>query len=273
MGKDKNGVMRNYTHACGCCMPCRVTKRQAWTLRIELEAMLYADNCFCTLTYDDDHLPVNGSINKRDLQLFVKRLRKNLKRKLRYFGVGEYGDEKGRAHYHLILFNVSQFDLDTIQKSWDKGRIQVSNLTIERSSYCAKYTTKKLGGVKSRKVTEGREDEFSLQSKVPALGSWIVEKLAISLKRNEKRIYDTDMELNMDFVPTTLRLKGRLLPIDNTIRKKLIDALDIPLPELKKRLKEYEKSIQEIDYEAETQAIKQSKRKAEKMVRRSRGKL
>ncbi len=47
-------------------------------------------------------------LRKRDLQLFFKRLRKNLSRfsdaKIRYFAMGEYGPVHFRPHYHFLLF-------------------------------------------------------------------------------------------------------------------------------------------------------------------------
>lgn len=54
---------------------------------------------------------LNGKLtycSKRDMQLFMKRLRKVLKRytdeKVRYYIVAEYGPKTFRAHYHLLLF-------------------------------------------------------------------------------------------------------------------------------------------------------------------------
>ena len=55
-----------------------------------------------TLTYAGD--TVNSAILcYRDIQLFLKRLR-NEGFKPRYICAGEYGTEKGRAHWHLVLF-------------------------------------------------------------------------------------------------------------------------------------------------------------------------
>ncbi len=71
-----------------------------------------------TLTYDDEHLPINDyvdsdgvihgkpTLRKRDVQLFLKRLRKNYKydNHIKYFCCGEYGGKTFRPHYHLIIF-------------------------------------------------------------------------------------------------------------------------------------------------------------------------
>lgn len=61
---------------CGQCIGCRLDRARAWAARCLHEAESYQDNCFLTLTYDDDHLPKDNSLNKRDIILFIKKLRK-----------------------------------------------------------------------------------------------------------------------------------------------------------------------------------------------------
>ena len=79
-----DGVIRELP--CGQCMACRLNHARMWSIRISHEASCHTHNVFLTLTYDDEHLPSDGSVHKRDLQLFFKRLRKELKgAKLRYF--------------------------------------------------------------------------------------------------------------------------------------------------------------------------------------------
>lgn len=64
-----------------------------------LEAAQYEDNCFITLTYDDEHLPLGMSLVPKDLQDFLKRFRSRIAPiKVRYYGVGEYGDQTQRPH-------------------------------------------------------------------------------------------------------------------------------------------------------------------------------
>ena len=94
---------------CGQCIGCRLERSRQWAMRCMHEAQMYDRNCFVTLTYDDEHLPPNGSLNKRDFQLFMKRLRKRYGSGIRYYQCGEYGELLGRPHHHAILFN---FDFD-----------------------------------------------------------------------------------------------------------------------------------------------------------------
>ena len=81
-------------------MGCRVSRSQQWAIRIVHEASQHEANCFLTLTYDGEHIPDSYSVSVREVQLFMKRLRKKLGHPVRYFACGEYGDHGHRPHYH-----------------------------------------------------------------------------------------------------------------------------------------------------------------------------
>lgn len=81
---------------------------------------------------------------KRDIQLFLKRLRKYIKNeKIRFFLCGEYGTDKLRCHYHLILwFEEEQTAKDlrkNLRKAWPFGRIDCQASRDETASYVASY--------------------------------------------------------------------------------------------------------------------------------------
>ncbi len=50
---------------CGQCINCRLEKARQWAVRCVHEAQLYAQNCFITLTYSDEHIPQDHSIQKK----------------------------------------------------------------------------------------------------------------------------------------------------------------------------------------------------------------
>jgi len=113
---------------CGKCYECKKEKARAWTYKIWLESLSHDKKCFLTLTYRDNEKGKN--LNKKDLQDFIKKLRKNEKLKsLKYFAAGEYGEKKGRAHYHLILLGYLPNDLrkDRRYKSKKGHDIYISN--------------------------------------------------------------------------------------------------------------------------------------------------
>ena len=87
-------------------------------------------------------------LRKTDLQLFLKRLRyyvtKRLpKEKVRYYAVGEYGPVHFRPHYHLLLFlnskEVLQICSEAVSEAWSLGRIDVQVSEGKCSSYVASY--------------------------------------------------------------------------------------------------------------------------------------
>ena len=61
-------VVRSLTFPCGQCVGCRLERSRQWAVRCMHEASLYKHNCFITLTYDDAHLPANGSLDYSDFQ-------------------------------------------------------------------------------------------------------------------------------------------------------------------------------------------------------------
>ena len=99
---------------CGKCPGCLKTRRKQWAVRCEAEAKLYTDNCFVTLTYDDDHLPCLPV--KEHYQKFLRAIRK-AGYKCRYFGCCERGSKTGRLHFHIILFGFIPYDLNKY-KEW-----------------------------------------------------------------------------------------------------------------------------------------------------------
>lgn len=181
-----NNAHGNYI-SCGQCMPCRITRRSEWTTKLMLEWKTFKDGVFVTLTYAPDYLPdkeyfKGGSLNKSDLQKFLKRFRFNYqnkygKTKIRHFAVGEYGDKSQRAHYHILLFNVDiEFAEETVEKSWTLGLTQTDPLHENRIKYTVGYTIKKLTSLQH--YPDGRVPEFSIQSKNPALGWYQIPMFA-----------------------------------------------------------------------------------------------
>lgn len=101
---------------CGKCWECNSERARNWTYKIWLESLSHKNKCFITLTYRDDK---NGTqqVDKKELQNFIKRLRyENPKNNIKYYAAGEYGEKKGRAHYHAVILGWKPNDL----KKWRK---------------------------------------------------------------------------------------------------------------------------------------------------------
>lgn len=148
------------------CIGCRADKAREWALRCMHENSLHRESCFLTLTYSEANLPPHGSLRYRDVQLFLKRLRKLVSpHKIRYYLCGEYGEEGGRPHYHLLVFgwkphdqvawrkslsDVVCFESPTLRSLWKHGISTVGEVTMESAGYVARYVMQKLMGPDSR---------------------------------------------------------------------------------------------------------------------------
>lgn len=157
------------TLPCGKCMGCRMDKAKEWVLRCRLEMQQAKTAAFVTLTYDDEHLPDDEQLDKRDLQLWLKRFRKELgtDRRIRFFACGEYGETNHRPHYHALLFGASEADRATVDRTWGMGRTQCVAVTPQRIAYVAGYVQKKLDGPHTS--TKG-QPPFIQMSRRPGIG-------------------------------------------------------------------------------------------------------
>jgi len=175
---------------CGQCIGCRIDKREEWAVRCYAESKMHKSNCFVTLTYSDDNIPPLYSLNYRDFQLFMYRLRQKCG-PVRFFMCGEYGEQLGRPHYHALFFGLdfadkrksnsvySDFDLyesETLTKLWDKGHSTIGELTYESARYCAVYATKKIVGDKAE------DHYFTVDERTGECGLRVPEFARMSLK-------------------------------------------------------------------------------------------
>lgn len=186
-------IFRGQVFDCGKCIDCVNKRIKAWATRIYLHSSQHKDDSiFLTLTYNPQNLPKNGLLNKRDYQLFLKRLRKYFPdKKISYFMCGEYGDENGRPHYHFILFGISptDFNINVIESSWRKGFIRVEKVNMKTCRYVAKYCCKTRQKEKLDPVTGEVMAEFVQMSKRPALcKEWFFENFADLFKHDEPPI-------------------------------------------------------------------------------------
>lgn len=167
-------VVRSLTLPCGQCVGCRLERSRQWAVRCMHEASLYKHNCFITLTYNDDHVPENGSLRYEDFQKFMKRLRKRYsgvepsaspdssdKYPIRFYMCGEYGENFGRPHFHACLFNFDFRDKKywstspsgsriyrsaVLEDLWPFGFSSIGDVNFQSAAYVARYIMKKVTG-------------------------------------------------------------------------------------------------------------------------------
>jgi len=202
-----------------------------------LEAGLYTDNTFFTLTYRDEHLPEDLSLHPRHAQLFLKRLRKLLEPfRIRYFLVGEYGETTFRPHYHDALFNYPACQhgecritprrarccvpCNTIADAWPYGRIHTGSLNLHTAAYIAGYVTKKLTEEDLNSLGE-RHPEFTRMSLRPGIGADAIHDIAST--HLEHNIVETQGD-----VVSALRANGKTLPLGRYLTRRLRRYVGIP---------------------------------------------
>lgn len=194
----------SFSVPCGQCIGCKIARAEQLMVRCVHESKMHAENCFLTLTFDNQHLPENYSVSKPEFQNFMKRLRKSLEpKKIRFLGTGEYGEHTLRPHYHALIFGHRPTDLkrysqtkqgfilynsNQISEVWPYGDVKVGSVDAGSAGYVARYALKKLHG--SNEYTAAHytrqhpisgqfyvvEPEFALYSRRPGLGSTWFDK-------------------------------------------------------------------------------------------------
>lgn len=199
----KYDTVRTLYLPCGGCVGCRLERSKQWASRCIHEASLQEKNCFITTTYRDDQLPSGNSLNYRDWQLFMKRLRKKYaqQEKIRFYMCGEYGEKFDRPHYHACLFGIdfedkkyfkktekghSLYTSEILEEVWGKGHCLIGQLTYETAAYTARYIMKKINGQLQKEHYEkidketgeitNRTPEFNKMSLKPGIGAGWLEK-------------------------------------------------------------------------------------------------
>lgn len=229
LSDGKGGFIWSFPADCGKCLPCLIKRKAQWSFRMAEEQRMAFSSYFVTLTYEDKYLPWGDgvpTVNKQDHKDFIKNLKHYEQKKLlhlrsyvsaeevqrqkngikeigklKYYGVSEYGDRLGRSHWHYILFNI--VDIESINLSWGKGRVQIDDCNVNTIDYVLKYMVKDHTG----KDYEGREKEKSFMSK--GLGLGIVNKEFIDY-------------INRDNGNTVMNQRGRELPLPRYYRKKFV---------------------------------------------------
>lgn len=154
---------------CGRCYECRSSYKSKWAIRLLHEYEKYPSSTyFLTLTYSDEYLP--DTTIKRDIQLFVKLLRKK-GQKIRYYCSAELGEKTNRPHYHMIIYNLNINDIDSLKNSnyirsaWKKGNIYiVPVIDMSTINYVVDYSLKKYD-------SSEKSAFWSLMSVRPPLGN------------------------------------------------------------------------------------------------------
>lgn len=161
---------------------------------------MHKDNCFITLTYNEENAPHRNNLNYRDFQLFMKRLRKRTaKTDVRFYMGAEYGEKNGRPHFHACIFGWDWPDKKLLattptgnkiyrsamlEELWPYGYSSSAEVTFQSAAYIARYCMKKVTGDAAKthyKRTDENGDywltpEFNKMSNRPGIGAKWLDK-------------------------------------------------------------------------------------------------
>lgn len=144
-----------------------------------------------TLTYSDENLPMGPDgpeLDYHDVQVFLKRIRRDMDNDLRYYIAGEYGEKYGRPHWHMVLYGadylegarrkggegMARFASSRMDEIWEKGQTDIVPVSPASCAYAAGYVNKKAG----------EEGIFRQSRKPPIAKPWVQENLGYLIDRS-----------------------------------------------------------------------------------------
>lgn len=198
---------------CGQCIECRLAHSRMWAVRCMHEYRTWYndgfDSSFVTLTYDDKHLDKLieehgcATVVLRDLQLFMKRLRKATGKGVRFYACGEYGSRTRRPHYHVLLFNRDFSDKkfygysgssepiytsDRLRDLWPAGDNKLGAVSFNSCAYVARYICDKITGDMADDHYMGHKPEFCTRSL--GIGKEYLRRYGSEVYRSDSVIVD-----------------------------------------------------------------------------------
>ncbi len=239
-----NGMQFRTNYPCNRCMPCRVMRKKELILRLSLEMRSSYQAWYLTLTYNPEHLPPGGNLVPKDLQDYLKRLRKNTKYTFRYLASGEYGEKRTkRPHYHIIIFADRELPFEmgfckirkkvTCLKSpfidaWAKDNDSFGFVDVipvfspEDGARIFGYIAGYVLEIDYDKDTHKREPEFLRMSR--KLGYKEIPKIVKMLKQHKVGTqYIEGVQITNDL--QMIKFGGKLYPLGRYMREKIIEGL------------------------------------------------
>jgi len=260
---------------CGKCPECCKDYYTQWATRGSRELSQWDTSLFITLTYNEENLPADKSLNKEHVKKFIKRLKKYFRstkeNPVRQIYCGEYGTKTYRPHYHCVMFNVDFHDKrkhyistaghqvytsELLTKLWGKGNAEFGFATPASIAYLFKYILKKKSRKEKRKplsitvdgLTYDVAHEFIEPSRNPGIGSYLRESNSIrkgyltvnGVKQKLPKYYLEALKSRDPEAYESLKNQrfdyAITKPIDSPLRKKQKEEAQKKLTDTKKKL-------------------------------------
>lgn len=196
---------------CGQCINCKKKKFTEWSIRGRDELNYWKGKAaFITISYNDNNLiktqnnyrlndkDAGGSLCREHMVEFIKGIKKIYGKHIRYIYCGEYGPKTFRPHYHLLIFGVSQREVNLdilagikygkskLVNLWKKGAIYLSinektgkpyeKVSSRAVQYIVGYTRKKLPSAAVKEFYNEIEREKPFMSTSQGIGKGWAEE-------------------------------------------------------------------------------------------------
>lgn len=169
-----------------------------------------SEDIWATFTYDKEHLPDDPAQAKKDMQNYIRRINRYVKKNdlpaLKYIYVTEYEEDekkgKKRVHHHIIM---NFRDRDTAEEIWDKGgrtnarRLQPDDYGLEG---LARYITK--DPKSSKRYTTSRNLE---KPKITIADSKMTKRKAEKIARDNNLASDIFQKLYEGYIFKDIDIK------------------------------------------------------------------
>lgn len=141
---------------CGLCFDCQKKRGRNWRTRLLDEYYYHLHRFpeskvhFCTLTIAPKYYSLFNTNPKaiKMIRFFLERYRKRYGCSFKHFICSEYGEKRGRLHFHMIGFRML-CDIDELRDLWKYGRVDIQTLKGPQGlTYVSGYITKIVHGDK-----------------------------------------------------------------------------------------------------------------------------
>ncbi len=149
---------REFKIPCGSkCDGCLISRSMQRAVQIYCELVITdTPSYFITLTFNDENMPPNYSLDKSLITKAIKLMRKKIS-KFRFFQIQEYGGSTQRPHGHMVVFGLDIPDLELyrekpyltytsqiLSECWPHGHVELNLLTIQTCIYIAQHDAAKI---------------------------------------------------------------------------------------------------------------------------------
>jgi hypothetical protein len=263
---------------CRKCEECLKARMRHWIGRLVAEQQTSKEVWFVTLTYgggEDNELA--QVLDYSDVQKLFKRLRK-AGYKFKYLAVGEYGEEKGRAHWHILFYwnteppKVKMNEMND-WSFWPHGHsmIEYPRSTQAAAAYMMSYLSK--GHTEgtilkySKKPQLGEEYLLNKAAKSAKMGipifnrgnTFTVEAVGQTARNGENFYYPVERDSSLyekmmkSYVLSWIKHRPKQKIATNPEIEEYIEEMTYDVEKLPKHVREYIR--ENYDYTASTQKV------------------